>query len=146
MLGSAAWSPSRTAHAPPTITSRTADPGANRCESSRASRDRAVRLGCSGSSTTRSARKPGAIRPAGLPGHVGPALQSGVPQGLTACGLLVACRCHPSEFVQALTLLEQPKLGGGIGGHVAVRADAVLPPMRQMLGQWEYSVAEIGLG
>ena len=39
----------------------------------------------------------------------------------------------PVGVRQALTLLEQPQLAGGIGGHVAVRADAVLPPKCQML-------------
>ena len=146
MLASAAWSPSRTAHAPPTITSRTADPGANRREFEQSfprSRGQARVLGVENHQIGSKAWR---YSPGWSAGDVGPALQSGVPQGLTAVRLLVACRCHSSEFVQALTLLEQPKLGGGIGGHVAVRADAVLPPKCQMLGQWEDSVAEIGLG
>ena len=47
---------------------------------------------------------------------------------------------------QALALLEQPQLAGGIGRHVAVRADAVATAQGDEGRQREDAVAEIGLG
>ena len=138
-------SPARRLQVPPTITSRTADPGANRCESSRTSPDLANRLGCSGSSTTRSARKPGVMRPAGRPAALAPPSRAAPQRAGPQCGLGWA-RCRdPSQLAEALPLFQQPQLCRGVRGHVAVRADAELPAMCQMLGQREYPVAEIGL-
>ena len=114
---------------PPTMTSRTAHPGANRCE---VEHEIAAR-GRTGSGARGRARRdrhesPGAIRPTGRPAAFAPPSGAALPQAGTAMRRVLARPPRPAaDASRRWPCSSSRSSAGGIGGHVAVRADAVLP-------------------
>ncbi len=139
--------PSRTTHCPPTMTSRTgARHGPNTAASTTAETGCAASAGSSGSSTTRSARQPSAMAPAGRAERLRATTRRGRVERLphrhlqrprARCALARASRCDHSSWrnsakgsMQVLESLPTPNAPPRIG----VRACG------------ESAVAEIGLG